>query len=125
MIQAFQNNITITRGDDAKINIEITTTDDKVYTPADSDEITMYVKKVGLERPLEDQETIIEKKFNKEQIQVNEEQKDIWAATLDAADTANLELGTYKYGVKLKTVENKVHTIVTPSDFIISEGIEK
>lgn len=127
MIQAFQNNITITRGDDAKINIEITTADGEVYTPADGDVIKLYVKKEGQEKSLEEQSEIITKTFEKVSVENTEGEGTITklVTTIAAGDTKDLETGMYKYGVKLTTAEGKVYTVITPSTFTIEEGIAK
>lgn len=128
MINAFQNNITMTRGDDCKIAIDITTTDGEPYVPADGDTVKLYVKKEGLEKSLEEQQEVISKTFAK--VTVEAEGDDSGTTTklvaeIASADTKNLETGVYKYGVKLTTAEGKVYTVVTPSSFTIEEGIAK
>ncbi|PWM78673.1 MAG: hypothetical protein DBY32_04120 [Phascolarctobacterium sp.] len=127
MINAFQNNITMTRGDDCKINIEISTADGEVYTPADGDVVKLYVKKEGLEKSLEEQPEIITKTFEKVSVENTDGEGTTTklVATIAAADTKNLETGMYKYGVKLTTAEGKVYTVVMPSTFTIEEGIAK
>lgn len=127
MINAFQNEITLTRGDDCKINIDITTTDGKAYVPAEGETVKLYVKKEGLEKSLEEQTTLIEKTFQKVTVQEGdaEEEKIKLVAEIADTDTKDLETGTYKYGVKLSTADGKVYTVITPSDFIIQEGIAK
>lgn len=127
MINAFQNEITLTRGDDCKINIDITTTDGEAYVPAEGETVKLYVKKEGLEKSLEEQATLIEKTFQKVTVQEGdaEEEKIKLVAEIADTDTKNLETGTYKYGVKLLTADGKVYTVITPSNFIIQEGIAK
>ena len=127
MINAFQNEITLTRGDDCKINIDITTTDGKAYVPAEDETVKLYVKKEGLEKSLEEQATLIEKTFQKVTVQEGdaEEEKIKLVAEIADTDTKDLETGTYKYGVKLSTADGKVYTVITPSNFIIQEGIAK
>ena len=127
MINAFQNEITLTRGDDCKINIDITTTDGEAYVPAEDETVKLYVKKEGLEKSLEEQATLIEKTFQKVTVQEGdaEEEKIKLVAEIADTDTKNLETGTYKYGVKLLTADGKVYTVITPSNFIIQEGIAK
>ena len=127
MINAFQNEITLTRGDDCKINIDITTTDGEAYVPAEGETVKLYVKKEGLEKSLEEQATLIEKTFQKVTVQEGdaEEEKIKLVAEIADTDTKNLETGTYKYGVKLSTADGKVYTVITPSNFIIQEGIAK
>lgn len=127
MINAFQNEITLTRGDDCKINIDITTTDGEAYVPAEGETVKLYVKKEGLEKSLEEQATLIEKTFQKITVQEGdaEEEKIKLVAEIADTDTKDLETGTYKYGVKLSTADGKVYTVITPSNFIIQEGIAK
>ena len=127
MINAFQNEITLTRGDDCKINIDITTTDGEAYVPAEGETVKLYVKKEGLEKSLEEQATLIEKTFQKVTVQEGdaEEEKIKLVAEIADTDTKDLETGTYKYGVKLLTADGKVYTVITPSNFIIQEGIAK
>lgn len=127
MINAFQNEITLTRGDDCKINIDITTTDGEAYVPAEGETVKLYVKKEGLEKSLEEQATLIEKTFQKVTVQEGDAEEETIKLVAEIADTdtKNLETGTYKYGVKLLTADGKVYTVITPSNFIIQEGIAK
>ena len=127
MINAFQNEITLTRGDDCKINIDITTTDGKAYVPAEDETVKLYVKKEGLEKSLEEQATLIEKTFQKVTVQEGDAEEETIKLVAEIADTdtKDLETGTYKYGVKLLTADGKVYTVITPSNFIIQEGIAK
>ena len=127
MINAFQNEITLTRGDDCKINIDITTTDGEAYVPAEGETVKLYVKKEGLEKSLEEQTTLIEKTFQKVTVQEGDAEEETIKLVAEIADTdtKDLETGTYKYGVKLLTADGKVYTVITPSNFIIQEGIAK
>lgn len=127
MINAFQNEITLTRGDDCKINIDITTTDGEAYVPAEGETVKLYVKKEGLEKSLEEQATLIEKTFQKVTVQEGDTEEETIKLVAEIADTdtKDLETGTYKYGVKLSTADGKVYTVITPSNFIIQEGIAK
>ena len=112
MINAFQNVITITRGDDAVISIDITDIMGNEYELETGDTVTMYVKKPA-DGTLENQEIIFQKTFD-----------DNNSISIDSADTADLAVGTYKYGVKLAKANGKVATIISPTDFIVEEGIE-
>lgn len=127
MINAFQNEITLTRGDDCKINIDITTTGGEAYVPAEGETVKLYVKKEGLEKSLEEQATLIEKTFQKVTVQEGDAEEETIKLVAEIADTdtKDLETGTYKYGVKLSTADGKVYTVITPSNFIIQEGIAK
>lgn len=111
MINAFQNVITITRGDDAVISIDITDVLGNEYELQAGDTVTMYVKKPA-DGKLENQEVIFQKTFGTD-----------YTTTINSADTSNMEVGTYKYGVKLTKADGKVATIISPTDFIVEEGI--
>ena len=111
MINAFQNVITITRGDDAVISIDITDIMGNEYIAQEGDVVTLYVKK-PTENSLESQEALFEKVFDEN-----------YFVSIDSADTKDLEVGTYKYGVKLTKASGKTATIISPTDFIVEEGI--
>ena len=112
MINAFQNVITLTRGDDCVIQIDITTVDGNEYIPASDDVIKLYVKKPSATGALNEQEALITKTFNADQI-----------ATIAHSDTSGLDLGSYKYGVVLTRADGTTATIIPPTDFILQEGI--
>ena len=111
MINAFQNVITITRGDDAVISIDITDIMGNEYVAQEGDVVTLYVKKPS-ETSLETQVALFEKTFDEN-----------YFISIDSADTKDLEAGTYKYGVKLTKANGKTATIISPTDFIVEEGI--
>lgn len=111
MVNAFQNVITITRGDDANITIDITDVLGNEYTLQTGDVVKMYVKKPS-DSNLEEQAVLFEKTFDENR-----------SASINASDTQNLEVGTYKYGVKLTKADGKTSTIISPTDFIVEEGI--
>lgn len=113
MINAFQNVITITRGDDAYITIDVTDVLGNEYVLEDGDVITMYVKQPVEGQTLESQEVLFSKTFNSEN-----------SASISSADTKNLSAGVYKYGVKLTKADLTTATIISPTDFIVEEGIE-
>ena len=112
MINAFQNIITLTRGDDCVLQIDVTTVDGNEYTPAASDVIKLYVKKHAEGASLESQTALITKTFNADQM-----------ATISSSDTKSLDLGTYKYGVVLTRADGTTSTIISPTDFVLAEGI--
>ena len=112
MINAFQNVITLTRGDDCVLQIDVTTVDGNEYIPASSDVIKLYVKKPAEGVSLESQTALITKTFNADQM-----------ATISSSDTKSLDLGTYKYGVVLTRADGTTSTIISPTDFVLAEGI--
>lgn len=111
MINAFQNVITLTKGDDCTLKIDVTDKLGNAYQPSESAVCTLYVKKPSEEGKLEEQEALITKVFDEE-----------YSCQLAASDTQNLDAGTYKYGVVLADNDKK-YTIISPTDFIIQEGI--
>lgn len=113
MINAFQNVITLTRGDDCVLVVDITDISGNAYIPAGNDVVKFYVKKPS-SGALEEQAALITKTFNADQ-----------TCSISKDDTANLDLGTYKYGVVLTKADGTVATIIPPTDFIIEEGITK
>ena len=80
-----------------------------------------------LQKSLEEQATLIEKTFQKVTVQEGDAEEETIKLVAEIADTdtKDLETGTYKYGVKLSTADGKVYTVITPSNFIIQEGIAK
>lgn len=112
MVNAFQNVITITRGDDAHITIDIADILGNEYIPQDGDVVTMYVKKPVDGASLEAQSVLFSKVFDENS-----------SATIDSTDTKNLEAGTYKYSVKLDKADGRTATIISPTDFVVEEGI--
>ena len=112
MINAFQNVITLTRGDDCVLQIDVTTVDGNRYYPAEGDVIRLYVKKPADGGGLESQPALISKTFDADQI-----------ATIAGSETSSLDLGTYKYGAVMTKADGTVSTIIPPTDFILEEGI--
>jgi hypothetical protein len=72
----------------------------------------MYVKKPADGGKLESQAILFQKVFDEN-----------GATTIESADTEGLDVGVYKYGVKLAKADGKVATIISPTDFIVEEGI--
>ena len=112
MINAFQNVITITRGDDATVAIDITDIAGNEYVKQEGDLVTMYVKKPA-DGNLEEQAVVFEKVFDENN-----------SASIRSEDTKSLEAGIYKYGVKLQKADGRIATIISPTDFVVEEGIE-
>lgn len=112
MINAFQNVITLTRGDDCVLQVDITTVDGNEYIPAGNDVIKLYVKKPVSSGGIDAQSALITKTFNADLM-----------ATISSSDTKGLDLGTYKYGVVLTRADGTTSTIIPPTDFILQEGI--
>ena len=103
----------MTRGDDCVLVVDITDISGNAYIPADNDVVKFYVKKPG-SGALEEQAALITKTFDVNQM-----------CSIGKDDTANLDLGTYKFGVVLTKADGTVATIISPTDFVIEEGITK
>lgn len=99
------NNILITRGDTAIIDISIKDEQGQEYTLQAGDKILFSVKKIAATP-----NTVLEKTLNNKQL------------VLSSADTDNLSFGTYKYDLTLITA-TEVCTFINYCDFIIGEEV--
>lgn len=115
MVNAFQNIITITRGDDAQIVIDVTDLLGNSYDVKDGDVFTFYVKEFVDGASLESATPVITKVFNHETMGVEVTGTDTKALSTDKK---------YKYGVKLVTEGGKTQTVIVPTDFIVEGGIQ-
>lgn len=100
------NDIHLTQGDSAHLNIEITNDDGTPYAIKEGDTLTMTVKATN--------GTLI---FSKT-VQAYE------SIILEPQDTINVGVGRYKYDIQLNT-ENQVYTIIPVSSFFIEEGLSE
>lgn len=99
------NEITLTRGDTATVNVELTM-GGEAYELSEGESLTLTVKvtswgpKVLLEKTAADM-----------------------AFTLDSEDTAELSPGTYYYDVRLRGEGGESYTVVPRSAFVIKEAV--
>ena len=100
------NDIHLTKGDSAYLNVEITNDDGTPYAIKEGDTLTMTVKATNgtkiFSKTVQAYESII----------------------LEPKDTAEVGVGRYKYDIQLNT-ENQVYTIISVSSFFIEEGLSE
>lgn len=99
------NNILITRGDTAVIDISIKDENGEEYTLQEGDQIIFSVKRIATQP-----DVIIEKVLTSKQL------------ILDSADTDALTFGTYKYDMVLISGSD-VSTFICFKDFIVGEEV--
>ena len=98
------NEIHLTQGDSAILNVEITNDDGTPYAIKEGDSLTMTVKATNgtkiFSKTVQAYESII----------------------IEPQDTIDVGVGRYKYDIQLNT-ENQVYTIIPVSSFFIEEGL--
>ena len=98
------NEIHLTQGDSAILNVEITNDDGTPYAIKEGDTLTMTVKATNgtkiFSKTVQAYESII----------------------IEPQDTIDVGVGRYKYDIQLDT-ENQVYTIIPVSSFFIEEGL--
>mgnify|MGYP003429659358 FL=1 len=106
MLVITDDEVILTRGDSADINVKITDANGDIYTPAEGDVIKFTLKK-----NCETSDIIIQKTL------VNS------VISLQPADTKDLPYGTYYFDVQLTTAGADVYTVVSPHRFIIDKEV--
>ena len=100
------NDIHLTQGDSAYLNVEITNDDGTPYAIKEGDTLTMTVKATNgtkiFSKTVQAYESII----------------------IEPQDTINVGVGRYKYDIQLNT-ENQVYTIISVSSFFVEEGLSE
>ena len=99
------NNMLITRGDTATIDISIKDDNDQEYALQPGDKIIFSVKKIATQSII-----LLQKELTTKQL------------VLDSADTSGYSFGTYKYDMTLVTA-SEVCTFICFKDFIIGEEV--
>lgn len=100
------NNILITRGDTATIDISIKDESDQEYTLQAGDKLLFSVKKLPIAS-----NPVIEKTLTAKQL------------ILSSDDTDNLSFGVYKYDITLLTALGDICTFINCCDFIVGEEV--
>ena len=99
------NDIHLTKGDSAYLNVEITNDDGTPYAIKEGDSLTITVKATNgtkiFSKTVKAYESII----------------------IEPNDTADAGIGRYKYDIQLNTANNEVFTIIPVSSFFIEEGV--
>ena len=100
------NDIHLTKGDSAYLNVEITNDDGTPYAIKEGDSLTMTVKSTNgtkiFSKTVQAYESII----------------------IEPKDTIDVGVGRYKYDIQLNT-ENQVYTIISVSSFFVEEGLSE
>lgn len=99
-----ENNIMLTRGDTAVLNLEVTI-DGEAYDYS-NDLVQFTVKKNTVTDSI-----IIQKTFSGSSV------------TIEPEDTENLDYQTLKYDVQVITQSGKVYTVIPPRNFTIAEEV--
>lgn len=98
------NNIMLTRGDTAVLNLEVTI-DGEAYDYS-NDLVQFTVKKNTVTDSI-----VIQKTFSGSSV------------TIEPTDTENLEYQTLKYDVQVITQSGKVYTVIPPRNLTIAEEV--
>ena len=105
MLTISNQNIFLTRGDTAKISLNITSAGSAAYDST-KDRVVLTVKKSTTDKAKVLQKTAVN-----------------GVITVSPADTKNLDYGDYVYDVQLTTVAGDVCTIITPHRFRIEDEV--
>ncbi len=102
----YANNITLTRGDSAYIEIELTDEDDYKYALEQGDSLILTVKQnARCANP------ILQKRFDDINVRIAPK------------DTQTMSYGSYCYDVQLTTADGDVYTVVGPARFTLCEEV--
>lgn len=101
MLKINKSEISITRGDTAKLNISVVNSNGDAYQLSSSDKLTLTVKKTFLSDKAVISKTVVGASTIK----------------LNPSDTAGLAFGEYVYDVQLTNSSGDVYTIIPPSLF--------
>ena len=106
------NNISLTRGDSAWLDVPIKdVVSGGMYTVKDDDELTLTVR-VNVKRTADDTNCLFAKTIKGES-----------TFHISPADTAELGYGEYHYDVELKTADGDRYTVVPDSKFVLTSEV--
>lgn len=112
MLYVNGNNIYLTRGDTAYLEVPIKNkTTGIMYEVADGDVLTLTVR-VGVKKNSTDNNFLFQKKIGGGD-----------AFCINAADTANLAYGEYHYDVELETESGDTYTVIADSRIILTNEV--
>ncbi len=106
MFKVVNNNIYITRGDSAILNLAITDNTGAAFTIPDDAEVLLTVKKDTATKDYLLQKRIITGQVN-----------------IKPADTESLSYGNYYYDVQVKLATGYTDTVIAPHAFIVCEEV--
>ena len=107
MLKVSNGVVTLTRGDTARLSVDLTGQDGTAYEMAAGDTLVLTVK-----RSAADADALISKEL-----------KGSSAFVLDPSDTSGLAYGRYRYDVQLTTAGGDVCTVCGPSAFVVGEEV--
>lgn len=107
MFTIFDNDISITRGDNATLHVTMTTLDGEPYQLTQEDTLVLTVKK-----KTKDVTALIHLVADEN-----------GTFSIEPDDTNFLKFGSYKYDIQLTTSDGKIYTIIPPSIFKVSEEV--
>lgn len=107
MFKVNNGEIYLTRGDSARLQVDISNADGEAYALAEGDTLRLTVK-----RSPKDKAHLLQKIVTGSNV-----------FTFVPADTASLNFGGYSYDVELTTASNEVYTIIVPSKFEIGDEV--
>lgn len=109
MLKIDKNNIYLTRGDSAAIQIYLEDTNGDPYTPVEGDEI-----RFALKRNYEDFRCLIKKPIPTDTLMLN----------LTSTETEKLDFGKYYYDIQLTRLDGTVDTFIDRALFISTEEVD-
>lgn len=107
MLTVSSSNITLTRGDTARLDVELADESGAAYEMGAGDVLALTVK-----RSASDTDALVSKALTGSSTFV-----------LDPADTSGLAYGRYRYDVQLTTAAGDVCTVVGPAAFTVAEEV--
>lgn len=112
MIYINGNNISLTRGDSAWLDVPIKDmVSGGMYTVKEDDVLTLTVR-VAVKRSADDTNYLFEKNIKGES-----------TFHIAPADTAELAYGEYHYDVELKTADGDQYTVIPDSKFVLTSEV--
>lgn len=109
MLKIDKNNIYLTRGDSAAIQIYLEDTSGNSYIPVEGDEI-----RFALKRDYEDFRCLIKKPIPTDTLVLN----------LTSTETEKLDFGKYYYDIQLSRLDGTVDTFIDRAVFTITEEVD-
>lgn len=108
MLEVIGNNISLTRGDTARLTVTITNIcDDGIYVPSPEDTFKLTVK-----------ETVYDSEFIFQKVSTGNP-----TFKIDPSDTKQLDFRKYIYDIELETKDGDIYTVVPYSEFRILKEV--
>ena len=107
MLVITDNEVRLTRGDNADINVLITDLNGDTYSLQEGDKLLFTIK-----RNCKTAEIIIQKDISADQV-----------ISLEHNDTKDLDYGSYVFDVQCTLADGQVYTVIEPHPFIIEKEV--